>query len=172
MSSLAPKFCGFWHRFFSLELDRVGAVGGELDGEVVDLLRDAGRVRVRAKLRRVGACALEAEHDVVGSEGRAVVELDARAQLEAPRGRIHLRPRFGESGHLLQLLVAHDEELVDLRVDVVGQVLVLRMRIGGLHVAAARPAQRDRVGARRRDGKDDRERDGGESGETHLGILQ
>ena len=53
-------------------------------------------VGVGAELRRVGARALEAEHDVVGGERRAVVELDARAQLEAPRRRVDLRPRLGE----------------------------------------------------------------------------
>ena len=79
-----------------LELDRVGAVGRELDGEVVDLLRDAGRVRVHLELRGVGARALEAEHHVVGGERRAVVELDARAQLEPPRRRVDLRPPIGE----------------------------------------------------------------------------
>ena len=43
---------------------------------------------------------------------------------------------------MLELLVARDQRLVDERVDVVGEVLVLRVRVGRLHVAAAGPAQR------------------------------
>ena len=93
---LAPRLAHDVDRVDVLELDRIRAVGRELDGQVVDLLRDARRVGVGAKLRRVGARALEAEHDVVGGERRAVVELDARPQLEAPRRRVDLRPRFGE----------------------------------------------------------------------------
>jgi hypothetical protein len=149
MSSFAAKFCGFWQRFFS-----------------------HGRVRVGAQLRRVGARALEAEHHVVGGERRAVVELHAGPQLEAPGRRIHLGPRLGERRDERQLLVAHHQELVDLRVDVVGEVLVLRMGIGGLHVAAACPAQRHRVGIHGADTDDGRERDDREVMETHGGYLR
>ena len=55
-----------------------------------------------------------------------------------------------------------DQELVDEAVDVVGEVLVLRVRVGGLHVAAAGPAQRLGVGVER---AARRERGGERSGE-------
>ena len=116
-------------------------------------------VGVGAQLRGLGARALEAEHDVVGGERRAVVELDAGTQLEAPRRRVDLRPRFGERGLESELLVANDQEFVDELVDVVGQVLVLRVRVGRLHVAAARPAQRLGVRTEARQRKRCRERE-------------
>ena len=150
-----------------LEFDRVGAVGDELHREVVDLPRHAGRGRVRAKLRRVAPRPLVAEHDVIRGERRAVVELDAGPQLEAPRGRIDLRPRLRQRRDDAQVLVALDEELVDQRIDVVGQAFVLRMRIGGLHVAAAGPAQRDGIGSQRRRGRGRRWPRRGRDGSRH-----
>src|SRR4029453_2010680 len=53
-----------------------------------------------------------------------------------------LLPGLGERRPDVELFVAVDQELVDEAVDVVGEALVLRMRIGGLHVAAIAPAQR------------------------------
>jgi len=79
-----------------LELDRIRAVGREIDRQRVDLLGNARCIGVHAELRAVGAGALEREHDVVGGKRRAVVKLDARAQVEAPRRRVELLPRVGE----------------------------------------------------------------------------
>ena len=42
----------------------------------------------------------------------------------------------------MYFFAAADQEFVDELVDIVGQVLVLRVWIGRLHVAATRPAQR------------------------------
>jgi hypothetical protein len=90
----------------------------------------------------------------------SVVEFHAGPQLETPGGRVDLRPRLGQRRHEPELLVAHDQEFVDELVDVVGEILVLRMRVGGLHVAAARPAQGFRVGIERGVGERRREREG------------
>ncbi len=66
--------------------DRVGRGQHDVDRVVVDLLDvgDAGDVDRHRALRLLDAA--EAEHHVVGGEGRAVLELDTLAQLEA-----HLR---------------------------------------------------------------------------------
>src|SRR5439155_26527887 len=83
----------------------------------------------------------ERGEDVVRREGRAVVELDAGAQLEAPGHRIDLLPGHGKLRDQIQLLVAADQELVYEMIDVVGQALVLRVRVGRLRIAAVGPAQ-------------------------------
>jgi hypothetical protein len=170
---LAPRLAHDVDRVDVLELDRVWPAGRELDGIVVDLLRNSGRVRVGAQLRSVAARPLEAEHDVVGGERRAVMELDAPPKVESPRRRVHLRPRLGERRLQSELLVAGDQELADELVDVVGEVLVLRMRIGGLHVAATRPAQRLGVGTHcgERERRDERADERGSTGGSEHGAL-
>jgi hypothetical protein len=119
------------------------------------------------------ADALHREHDVVGRERRAVVELDALAQLEAPRRRVELLPRRREARDDLEVLVPHHQRVVDQVVDVVGQVLVLRVRVHRLRVAATRPAQGLRVGDRRggeRGGEHGGDRDAREPGERGGGL--
>ena len=123
-----------------LELGRVGCRRRELDGQIVDLLRNAGARCVDAKLRRVGACALVAEHDVVRRERRAVVEFDAGAKLDAPRRVVDALPRFCKIRSNAELLVAIGQKFVDEAVDVVRETFILRMRVGRLHVAAIGPA--------------------------------
>ena len=155
---LTPRLAHDVDRVDVLELDRVRAVGREVDRQVVDLLRHPGRRGVDTQLRRIGARALEAEYHVVGGKWRSVVELDAGAQLEAPRRRVDLGPRFGECGLKPQFLVANDQKFVDELVDVIGKAFVLRVRVRGLHVAAACPAKRFRVGWRGNGGKRGSER--------------
>ena len=79
-----------------LELDRVRAIGREIDRQLVDFLRDARRVGVDAKLRGIGTGTFEREHDIVCGKGSPVVKLDARAQVEAPRCWVELLPRVGQ----------------------------------------------------------------------------
>ena len=157
---LAPGTAHDVDRSDVLELDRVGPGGREFHRQVVDLSRHAGSDCVRAQLRGVGAGALIAEYDVIGRERGAVVKLDAGTQLEAPGGRRRLLPRCGERRTQRELLVALYQRLVDENIDVVGQVLVLRVRVGRLQVAAARPAQRlARRGRGCRDRRQGRERE-------------
>src|SRR6185312_2684525 len=70
-----------------------------------------------------------------------VVELDALAQLEGPLQRAVLLPFGGQPRDDVELLVARDEELVDLAVEGVGERLVLRVGIHRLRIALAGPAQ-------------------------------
>ena len=69
------------------------------------------------------------------------MELDTGAELDAPGRVVDLLPRLGQAGPDLELLVAVGQEFVDETVDVVRKDFVLRMRVGGLHIAAIRPAQ-------------------------------
>ena len=138
----APGLAHHVDRCDVLQLDRVRAIGRELDSEVVDLFRNAGSVGVDAKLRGLRARPLESEDDVVSGERRTVMPLHSGAQLEAPGDRIDLLPRYRELRHEIELLVAADQEFVHEVVDVVGQAFVLRMRIGRLRIAAVGPAQR------------------------------
>ena len=108
-----------------LELDGIGAAGGELDGEIVDLLGNAGGVGVNPQLRRLGTRALKAEYDVVCGEGRAVVKLHSRTKLYAPCRRVDLLPRHCQRGFQVQILVALHQRVIEERIDVVGEVLVL-----------------------------------------------
>src|SRR5438552_10173796 len=125
-----------------VDLDRIRSVGRELDREVVDLLRRAGSRRVDAQLRGRFACPLERKYDIIRGERRAIVEFDAGPELETPHRWTYLLPSYGELGPQIELLVAVDQEFIDKLIDVVGESLVLRMRIGCLHVAAIGPAQR------------------------------
>ena len=137
---------------------RIGAGPGrgDLDRVVVDApgLADGGGegLEVRAgKLR-----ALDREHDVVGGEGRAVVEPDALPQVEAPGRGVHLLPGGGERGDELEVAVARGEALVEVVGEQGVDALVLGVRVGGEEVALRGPAE-DRRG-RRRGGDEQRDK--------------
>ena len=81
------------------------------------------------------AARLKREHDVVGGERRAVVELHALAQVEAPYGRARLRPLGRQRRRQAHVLVALDQRLVDVAGEAELQALVERVRVHRLHVA-------------------------------------
>jgi hypothetical protein len=87
----------------------------DVDGKVVHLA-SFGHVRERGAVLRLRVeGALHVENDVVGAEGRAVVEFHARPQLEAPTlACIERRPRQREPRSDLPARVAIDQRLVDL----------------------------------------------------------
>ncbi len=131
-----------------LEKDRVELAQVEFDGGFVDLLGLAQRIGIVRDLRGLFLGALHREHDVVGGQRPAVVELHALAQFEGPLQRAVLLPLGGERRHEGQLLVARDKEFVDLAVQRIRERLVLRHRVGGQQVTLARPAKG--LGLRRR----------------------
>jgi hypothetical protein len=71
---------------------RRGAVGDDVHGEVVDLLHFLDVADVGAEARGLHLRTGDGEHDVVGGEGRAVVELHVGAQLETHHRRAHALP--------------------------------------------------------------------------------
>ena len=152
-----------------LEFDRVGAVGRELDRQVVDLLRHA---RALAYARSCD----------VSERARSKLNTTSSAVNGVPSwnltpGRSLKRQVVGltcvhdsaSDGMMPELLVALDQELVDQAVDVVGQTFVLRMRIRRLHVAAAGPAQRDRI---RGDGREAQAQDSDGDGATGRAVVR
>ena len=107
---------------------RVGAVGDDIDGEVVDFLGpDHGR-DVAAGAGAGIEQARDRGHHVIGREGIAVVELDVLAQLEAPGVRLHVLPAHRQGGLQLQIAAAAHQR-VEHMVQHAGRE-ALRMRIG------------------------------------------
>jgi hypothetical protein len=101
----------------ALDEERVGAVRLEADGVVVDDLHtlDLGVVAAGDHLLGGVEHALEGRLDVLGGEGRAVVELDTLAQFDLPRRVVDGLPRDGEVGaDLARLEIAHGQVVVDL----------------------------------------------------------
>ena len=147
--------------------DRVGRVGVDLDGEGVGRLdaRDAREPGARVGLLAAGP--LVAEHDVLGVEGRAVMETHALAQGEAPALSLaDGLPGGGERGLDGHVAAAPHEPLVDVpeeREDRrgVARVRVERGRIGrgGIAQLGGEHRQRGHHGG------------GGEEGEAHGAIL-
>jgi hypothetical protein len=80
-------------------------LGLDLDGVVVDLAHFLDVVDVALQVGAFAGGALEREDDVVGGERRAVVELHALAQLEAPDGGRGLLPGGGQRGARLRSLL-------------------------------------------------------------------
>ena len=89
-----------------LEKDGVDGLQPELDGEVVELHRRADTGGVVVDLRGRLLRAQDRENDVIGAEGRAVVEPHPLAQPGAPDQRRHLRPLRRQAGQDLQVAVA------------------------------------------------------------------
>jgi hypothetical protein len=103
-------------------------------------------LRAPAQLERAlrGLCqrTLDGEHDIVGGERRSVVELHSGTQLEAPRPCIHRLPGHRQRGLELEVAIASDQRLIDLRGDARLVQQRERMRIHALRVERARQAQR------------------------------
>ena len=124
-----------------LQKDRVGLVQLEVQRVAVDLDRLAHRLRVLVHLRGGRCRPLDAEHHIVGGEGRAVVELDTFVQPDPPGQWPGLLPALGELRDQLQVVASAHQRLVHMVVDGVGQGFVLRVRVHGLRIALVGPAQ-------------------------------
>src|SRR2546422_9821332 len=74
---------------------------------------DGGEPRLHNDLARY-EIALERGPDVLGGQRRAVVELDARAQGELPRGLVDVLPRGGEPGLELERGIPSRERVVEV----------------------------------------------------------
>jgi len=122
--------------------DRVGSVGHHLDRVVVDLVDRFDRRHHRLEVGALHADAVEGEQHVVGGEGRAVLELDALAQLEAPDLGRDLTPFRRQDGHRLQRLVAPDQRLVDIAHEGEEEGLVAGVGIHRVDIAVIGEAER------------------------------
>ena len=97
-----------------VEKKRVGAVGDDIDREVVDLFRlDHGR-EVAAGAGAGIEDAADRGDDVIRGEGIAVVELHVPAQLEAPGVRLHRLPAHRQRGLQLQSAAAAHQRIEDV----------------------------------------------------------
>ena len=122
-------------------IDRVRIFRLNFDREIVDLADFLERGEVAAHVRPVAVGADQREHHVVGREGRAVMPLHVRAQLEAPDGRDGVAPLLCEGAFQLELLVAPHQRLVDVVGEAQQERLVPRMRIHRVHIAVIGEAE-------------------------------
>jgi hypothetical protein len=116
-----------------------------LRSRIVDLLHlvDAGDVDLVGALRLLDAP--EGEHHVVGGEGRAVVELDALPEVEAPLRVGDLFPVRRQRRLDLVVLGVAGEALVGVLQDRVRGGVVLRVRVERQDVVLRRPLERHRL---------------------------
>jgi hypothetical protein len=139
---LGPGLVHHRHVLQLLGQHGIGRFELDLQRQRVDLADGRHTLELEGALRRRFARTLQREHGVIRSEGCAIVELDARAQLEAPRGgRAHL-PRQGQCGFELVAFIATDQRLVDLEVDARVVQQRHRMRVQRLRVKGRGHTQR------------------------------
>ena len=129
-----------WHDHQVLELgegDGIGLVGGDRHGvRIVDMDFLEGGIR-----RPLAALALGVHGGVEGELDRrrvqllAIVELDAAAQLELPRRRVHHLPRLRQLAHEVLAVVGQPDQRVEhVDGDVVGRRVVGLRGVEGLDV--------------------------------------
>ena len=82
------------------------------------------------------------ELHVLGGHGRAVVELDALAELELPRRVVERLPRQGQRGLELELGAAVQERVEHVDVDEDADALEVHVRVEGLGVRRERDGER------------------------------
>ena len=112
-----------------LRQDGERRLGLDLDRVTVDLAHFLEVVRIALHVRAIARDARHGEQHVVGGEGRAVVELDVLAQIEAPQRGRHLLPACGQAGHDVELLVQVNQRLVGVAGGRQLQRLVQRVRV-------------------------------------------
>lgn len=121
--------------------DRIGLPGLDLDLVVADLADGGDALHARLDVGTVHLRALVAEQHVVGGEGRAVVEPDVLAQLEAPYGRAFERPFLGQRRLDLHGAVAAHQPLVDVREQADGGVFRRAVGVHGDRVTLECPLE-------------------------------
>jgi hypothetical protein len=129
--------------------DRARPAEDHVDRVVVDLAHffHAGDVDLHGALRLQDA--VVGEDHVVGRERRAVLELDALAQVEAVLGGRNLLPARRQAGFDPEVLGVAHQALVGVLHDAVGGGVVLRMRVEGQDVVLRAPLERCGMGHRR-----------------------
>ncbi len=122
-----------------VEEQRVGALGDDIDGEIVDLLGlDDGRDVAAGAGARIEQ-AREGGHDVIGREGIAVVEFHVATQLEAPGVGFHVLPAHRQSGLELQIAPAAHQRIEHMVEHAGGEALRMRIGVKGRDVGGGRP---------------------------------
>ena len=124
--------------------DRVGAVGLEIDGQVVDLARLLDGSDLAALGRVLGADALEREHHVIGGEGAAVLPFDIGAQVEAPDIGAGVLPADRQCRLEAEVLAVLDQALVDVLQKRVLHGLIEGVGIQCPHIAVIGPFEHRR----------------------------
>ena len=180
MALLGDDLGGLHHlRGHTLDEERVGAVGLEADRGIVHDFHglDLGVVASGGELVLGVQHPLEGRLDVLGPEGRAVVEPDARAQLDLPRRVVEGLPRGGQvrahparldvaRGQVVEDVVAEDDGLTQ---HVVGRVpcgdVGLQHVDDGVVLGLGLDGRRDGDSERQNERGDDRE------GATHGSLL-
>ena len=119
----------------------VGRVQLYVNRVVIDLDELGVRRDVGQEIGALGAHALGGKNHVVGGEGVAVVEFDVLAQVETPAGRLDDFPALRKCGNDLQLLVAGNQALIDVRVMGNGRGFLERVGIERLEFALVGIAQ-------------------------------
>ena len=119
----------------------IGRVELHIDRVVVDLDELGVGRNVGQEVGALGAHAVGGKDHVVGGEGVAVVEFDALAQMEAPAGRLRGFPAFGQRRNDLQILVAGDQALIDMRMMGDGRGFLERIGIERFELALVGVAQ-------------------------------
>ena len=104
----------------------------------------------RLEARAFGTDAIQRKDHILGGEIRAVMELDAFAQLEHPDGRVFFADApFGRQTRLQRAISgATDQRFIDVVQQGRGRPLVLRMRVQRQRIGDARPAQGLGAGSR------------------------
>ena len=100
-----------------LEEHRIGLLGLEADGQVVDDLDRSDPLEAVPQVRLLGGVehAVDAELHRLRIHGLAVLELDALPDLELPREVVNRPPRFRETAHELHALwIARDQVVEDV----------------------------------------------------------
>ncbi|MNV48196.1 hypothetical protein D3C71_1400900 [compost metagenome] len=135
MVGLAPLLAHHVRGGDHIGQDGLRRVGFDFDGVVVNLadLFDVavGGLQVRALALHAG----KAEHDVVGREWGAVMELHTLAQFETPHGGGGLLPGGGQCGGQAQILVAAHQGFVHVTGHAQLQRFVERVRVHGQRIA-------------------------------------
>ena len=121
---------------------RVRALGPDAERQVVDLGDAVDRGEERPQVRGRRQRPLQREHDVVGGERGAVVELHARPEPELPALRVEGErpPRRRELADELALRAARHERVVDLAVERLRAGVARRVRIERQRIAHRGPA--------------------------------
>ena len=124
-----------------VQQQRVGALGDDIDGEVVDFLGlDHGRDVAAGASARIEQ-ARDGGDDVVGREGIAVVEFHVAAQLEAPGVGLHVLPAHRQRGLELERAAAAHQRVEHMVQHAGREALRMSVRIERRDVGRRRPPQ-------------------------------
>ena len=124
-----------------LQQDRIGHGGFEIYRVIINLAHFLHGSEHTLHIGTRCARTFNAEHHIIGGEGRTIREFHIAAQMKAPNIWLRLFPAFSKCGFHLAFMVAANERFIEIGPEGEQEGFLPGIGIHGIHIAIIGPAE-------------------------------